>query len=94
MKKKFLAICGAGIGSSVLLKMLVDNACQKYSIDAEIENGDMSAARGDVDVIFTSLAFAEDLMDRFPDVPVISVKNYVDNEEMEGYFRDLGLVDS
>lgn len=90
--KKFLAICGAGIGSSVLLKMLVEKVCTKHSIEAHIDNGDMSAARGDVDAIFTSAAFADDLKDTYPNMPIFSVKNYVSVEEMEGYFREMGHI--
>ena len=89
---KFLAICGAGIGSSVLLKMLVEKVCKENDIEAWLDNGDMSAARGDVDAIFTSAAFAEDLKDRFPDMPIISVRNYVSGEEMTGHFKDLGYI--
>ena len=89
---KFLAICGAGIGSSLLLKMLVDKVCIKHDIPSAIDNGDMSAARGDVDAIFTSSAFAEDLIERFPHLPVISIVNYVSVDEMEARFKELGFI--
>ena len=43
---KIVAVCGMGIGTSVLLKMNAEKVLQDLGIDADIEAADIGVARG------------------------------------------------
>lgn len=43
---KFLAVCGFGVGSSMILKMTLEKVCRERNLDCEVENTDISSARG------------------------------------------------
>lgn len=81
---KLLAVCGFGVGSSMVLKMTLQKAVKALGIDAEVENTDISSAKGmDVDVIFTSNELSGELESAVT-VPVYSIKKYMDLEEVQG----------
>ena len=76
---KILAVCGMGVGTSMLLKMQLDKAIKALDISADVEIADISTARGlavSADVIVTS----NELADRIGDVkaPIVSVANFMD----------------
>lgn len=78
-KLKILAVCGMGIGTSMLLKMQIDKALKTLDIGADVELADISTARGlavSADLIVTS----NELVDRIGDVtaPIIAVANFMD----------------
>lgn len=80
---KILAVCGFGVGSSMILSMSIQKICTKLGVDAEVENTDISSARGaDCDVIFTSAELAEELSSTSK-APVYAVKKYMDLVEVE-----------
>lgn len=90
---KVLAVCGFGVGSSMILKMSIDKVMQNLGVEAEVENTDTNSARGmDCDVIFTSQELANELNSSVQ-VPVYAVKKYMDLEEVktvvEQYLSDL-----
>ena len=41
-----LAVCGVGMGSSLMLKMTAEDALGSLGVDARVENTDVSTARG------------------------------------------------
>lgn len=76
---KILAVCGMGIGTSMLLKMQIDKVTKALGISADVEIADISTARGlavSADLIVTS----NELADRIGDVkaPIVSVSNFMD----------------
>lgn len=80
---KILAVCGMGIGTSVLLKMNAEKVLQDLGIDADIEAADIGVARGaaqTADVVLTS----EELAPEIGDVPaeVIVINNFFDLDEI------------
>lgn len=80
---KILAVCGMGLGSALLLRMLVEKAAKKLNLDADITVADISTARGagvDADIIVTSAELAEQLGS--VKGKIITIKNYVDVNEM------------
>ncbi len=80
---KALAVCGFGVGSSMILKMSLEKAFRELGISAEVENTDINDARGaGADVIFTSFELAEELRSSV-NVPVYSVKRYMDVAEVK-----------
>ncbi|QVK19823.1 PTS sugar transporter subunit IIB [Mycoplasmatota bacterium] len=80
---KILAVCGFGVGSSMVLKMTIDKACRQLGVDAEVENTDLTSARGvRCDAIFTSFELAEELASSVK-VPLYPIKKYMDLEEVK-----------
>jgi PTS system ascorbate-specific IIB component len=90
---KILAVCGMGIGTSMLLKMQLDKAIKALGISADVDIADISTARGlavNADVVVTS----NELVDRIGDVkaPIVSVANFMDLEGItEGVRAALNL---
>ena len=41
-----LAVCGVGMGSSLMLRMTAEDALRDLGIDAKVEHTDVSSARG------------------------------------------------
>lgn len=80
---KILAVCGFGVGSSMILKMSIEKVLKEMGIDAEVNNTDINDARGaDCDVIFTSSELQKELQGTV-DVPVYPVKKYMDLAEVK-----------
>jgi PTS system ascorbate-specific IIB component len=80
---KIVAVCGMGIGTSVLLKMNAEKVLAKLGVDAEVEAADMGVARGaaqTAEIVLTSEELAEEL----GDVPaeVIIINNFFDLDEI------------
>jgi len=93
---KVLAVCGFGVGSSMILKMSLDKAFKKLNQNVEVENTDITAARGEsCDAIFTSEELYQELKYSAA-APVYTVKKYMDLEEVEeaakSFLKDVGNV--
>lgn len=84
---KILAVCGFGLGSSMVLKMTLEKVARKLGIEAEFENTDVSSAKGiQADVIFTSFELTQELA-KNTNVPIYSIRKYMDMEEVEMVFK-------
>lgn len=84
---KILAVCGFGVGSSMILGMSIQKVCGKLGIDVDVENTDISSARGmQCDAIFTSAELQGELQSG-TNVPVFAVKKYMDLLEVESVFK-------
>lgn len=80
---KIVTICGAGIGSSGILKVNAERVLRKLDIDAEVIAADIASVRevaADAQVILTSAEFVEAIGATFADV--IVVENYFDTAEL------------
>jgi len=81
MKK--LAVCGFGVGSSMVLKMSIEKACRQLGVTVEVENTDLATATSiDCDAIFTSFDLAENLRSSVR-VPVFPIKRYMNIDEIK-----------
>ena len=79
---KILAVCGFGVGSSMVLKMTLEKAVKKLGIDAEVKNTDIASAKAEqADVYFTSAELKPDL-ESSTDKPVYAIKRYMDKDEV------------
>ncbi|MCC0630050.1 MULTISPECIES: PTS sugar transporter subunit IIB [unclassified Clostridioides] len=79
---KILAVCGFGVGSSMVLKMTIQKALKQLGIECEVENTDINSARGaDCDCIFTSQELLNELKGTCS-VVVYPVKKYMDLAEV------------
>jgi len=80
---KIVAVCGMGIGTSVLLKMNAEKVLQDLGVDADIEAADIGVARGaaqTAEIVLTS----QELAPEIGDVPaeVIVIENFFDLDEI------------
>lgn len=79
---KILAVCGFGVGSSMVLKMTAERVCREIGLDAEVENTDLSSAKGTyADLILTSYELAEEIKNSTK-TKIYPIKKYMDKEEV------------
>lgn len=80
---KIVAICGAGIGSSGILKVNAERVLQRLGLSATVVAADIASVgrvAADAQVILTSAEFVEAIGATRADVVVI--ENYFDTEEL------------
>lgn len=80
---KIVAVCGMGIGTSVLLKMNAEKALRALGQDADVEAADIGTARGaarSAQIVLTSAELAPEI----GDVPaeVVVIDNFMDVNEI------------
>ena len=89
---KIVTICGAGIGSSAILKVNAERVLARLGITADVvaaDLGSLATVASDAQVILTSPEFVEAIGKTFADVVV--VENYFDTAELtEKLQRALG----
>ena len=82
-EKKIQCVCGFGCGSSLMLRMAVDDILKKHNLTADTFTGDVGTCLSNpCDVIFISRELAERIVDR-ASVPVIIIENLMDSKEVE-----------
>jgi PTS system ascorbate-specific IIB component len=80
---RIVAVCGMGIGTSILLKMNTEKAMDRLGMDGEVEVADIGTARGaatTADLVLTSAELAEQLEGLT--APVVVVDNFTDVDEI------------
>ena len=78
---KILAVCGCGLGSSMVLKMTADEVLADHGIEADIEITDSStAASVEADLIITSQEVYNVLED--VETPKIIIEDFMNKEEI------------
>jgi PTS system ascorbate-specific IIB component len=80
---KIVAICGAGIGSSGILKVNAERVLKRLDLEADVTAahlGSLSTDAADAQVILTSAEFVDAIGPTNADVIVI--ENYFDTEEL------------
>ena len=79
---KLLAVCGMGIGTSVLLKMNAEKVLRMLDVEATVDATDLASAqtRRDAQVILTT----PDLVEQLQGLPaeVIAIEHFFDLEEI------------
>lgn len=84
-KLKVVAVCGFGIGSSLMLKMNIDKVLRENGIAADVTTCDVgSATATPCDIVFTSAELGEKLKSRLQ-VPVVVISNFVKPDEIRGH---------
>jgi PTS system ascorbate-specific IIB component len=80
--KKILAVCGLGQGTSLILRMNIEQVLNELSVDADVEHVDVSSASGmSCDSIVTSAELAQTLEGH--ESEIVIVNNYFDLEEIK-----------
>lgn len=80
---KIVAVCGMGIGTSVILKMNTEKALDRLGWDADVEVADIGTARGaaaTADVVVTSQELADELGGLR--CPVVVIQNFMKVDEI------------
>lgn len=80
---KIVAICGAGIGSSAILKVNAERVLKRLEIEADVlaaSIATLAADASDAQVILTSAEFVEAI--GVTNADVIVIENYFDTEEL------------
>lgn len=73
---RILCVCGTGQGSSLILRMSIEEILRSKGIDAEVEHTDPSCASGDrCDFIVTSKEIAGSITN--PKAKIIPITNYI-----------------
>jgi PTS system ascorbate-specific IIB component len=83
MKKKFtgFVVCGTGMGSSMILKVMVERVVMKNDLPIRLESDVVSAARSSNADFFIA---GSDLVSTLQDIgrPVVGIRNMVDRDEI------------
>lgn len=77
-----MTVCGFGLGSSLVLKMTVDDVLQKHNIRAETFCSDADTAVGQrYDLVITS----NEMEKLFAEIeePVVVIDNFLSSDEVE-----------
>jgi PTS system ascorbate-specific IIB component len=85
---KIVAICGAGIGSSAILKVNAERVLRRLGIDAEVVAAHVDtvvSVADDAQVILTSAEFVDAIGKTYAEV--IVVDNFFDTSELETKLR-------
>jgi PTS system ascorbate-specific IIB component len=80
---KIVAICGAGIGTSAILKLNAERALERLGVEAQVSASDVSSvavAAADAQVILTSPELVGSIGASNADIVVID--NYFDVDEI------------
>ncbi|GAA6123702.1 PTS sugar transporter subunit IIB [Bifidobacterium psychraerophilum] len=79
-----LCVCGNGIGTSVLLKINVEQVAADMDLDVNVTTSDAGSAKGTAnqsDLVLTSPQLAAEL--EGVDVPVETIENFMDQQEVK-----------
>ena len=83
MVPKIQCVCGFGCGSSLMLRMAIDDVLKKNNLEADTFTGDVGTClSNDCDVIFISQELADRITDRAM-MPVVTIHDFLDSKEIE-----------
>ena len=83
-----LTVCGNGIGSSLMLKMKIEEICAENNIDATVESIDFNAAQGmNPDLIVT----VKELAEQFTGKKIAVVRSYINKKKIKEDILDVLL---
>lgn len=78
---KIITVCGNGIGSSLMLKMKIEEIAKEQGVDADVESIDSGAARGkSADLFVTVKEFADVIPNGDK---VVFVRSYINKMKIE-----------
>lgn len=86
---KIVAVCGCGMGSSVILRMNAEKVLKELEFNAKVEVADATTAKGathDADLILLS----KELSGLFKDFdrPMIKLSSFVDRSELKNKLEE------
>ena len=83
---KVLAVCGLGMGTSLILRMTAETVFSRLGIDAEVESTDISTARGtEADVLIGQGMHMVELKGLAP--VIVTIDDFIDDVALEERLR-------
>jgi len=80
---RVLVACRAGVGSSLILKIKMNQVIEENHLPIAIEHTNLDSVPGfDGDAIFTLSDVAEELKAQYPERYIVGVKNIVDKNQL------------
>ncbi len=80
---KALVACRAGVGSSLMLKIKVNEVVKEHNLPIQVEHSSLDGVPGfDGDLLITLIDVAEDLNGKGLKQHIIGIKNIVDKNEI------------
>lgn len=85
---KILCVCGLGQGTSLILRMNVENVLKEKGVQADVEHTDVSSASGmQADYIVTNSELAQSLQGH--NAKIVIVNNYFDLNEIKDSLKEV-----
>ena len=82
-----LAVCGAGMGSSLILRTTAEKAFDRMGVDATLRHTDVGSARGEQpDMVVAQQTYLEELGDIVP--VMVPIDNFINVDHVEGRILD------
>ena len=88
---KVLAVCGSGMGTSMIMKMKVAQVLKKLNIDADVNScslGEAKSGLANYDLVLTHII--NDLKGG-PNTKMIGLLNLLDANELETKLKEVGI---
>lgn len=82
-----LTVCGNGIGSSLMLKMKIEEICAENNIEATVESIDFNAAQGRGADLYVTVKELADQFDSSKKVAVI--RSYINKKKIKEDILDV-----
>lgn len=83
---KVLAVCGLGMGTSLILRMTTETVLGRLGVEASVQNTDLSAARSaEADVVVGQGMHTDELAEVAP--VIVTVDDFVDEAGLEAKLR-------
>lgn len=83
---RILTVCGNGIGSSLMLKMKIEQILKEEGLNAEVESADLSSAQGiPADLVVT----VKELAGQFTHRRVVIVDSYINKQRIKEQVLDV-----
>ena len=90
-KLRVLVACGAGMGSSQMLKMQADKVFKELKVEVSMDHCDIDEARSSAknyDLLIVNERFVETIK---PNDHVIGLKNILDKKELKAKLLERGI---
>ena len=85
---KIICVCGLGQGTSLILRMNVENVLKDLGVSADVDHMDVSSASGTpADYIITNNELAQSLQGHA--AKIVIVNNYFDLEEIKSSLQEV-----
>ncbi len=81
-RMRIVTVCGCGLGSSLLAKGMIEKIAREVGVQTSIEAADVGTAKGYEADLIAVQAHLADRLGEIPGVPVVSVKSFVDQDEL------------
>lgn len=84
MMHKALVACHAGVGSSLMLKIKVNEVVKENNLQLVVEHSSLDGLNGfDGDMVITLIDVAQELEEKKVPYEVVGIRNIVDKEEIK-----------